>query len=379
MLLVIAGLFARSLGAVQHTNLGFDPHNVVDLTMDPSEIGYDQAQGLPFYRSLLDRVRALPGVQSASVSSSVAMSNYPNTDYLKISDYQNPPGQGLPLVSYSVVSSKYFETLRILILHGRSFTEEDATGAPYVAVVSQAFAARYWPNQDPIGKRFAKVSGITNPVYEVVGVAKDCHFSDLTARIDPYFYLPLAQDYALSSLQILEIRSSTPPDVMIRETQDVARSLAHNFPLFDIHTMTESLDTLQGFLLFRLAAGFAAALGALGLISAMVGVDGVISYSVSQRRREIGIRMALGARRAEVLKMILRQCVVIVAVGLVLGCLSAFAAARLIANLLVGVGAADAATYSAVTAILALVALAACYIPARRAMCVDPMTALQYE
>jgi predicted permease len=379
MLLVIAGLFARSLGAVEHTNLGFDPHNVVDLTMDPSEIGYDETQGLAFYKSLLDRVRALPGVQSASVSSSVAMNNYVNTDYLKISDYQNPPGQGLPLVSYSVVSPEYFETMRIQILRGRSFTEADANGAPYTAVVSQAFAARYWPNQDPIGKRFAKVSGITNPVYEVVGVAKDCHFNDLTTPIDPYFYLPLTQDYALSSLQILQIRSAAPPDVVIRETQDVARSLAPNLPLFDIRTMTESLDTLQGFLLFRLASGLAAGLGLLGLILAIVGVYGVISYSVSQRTHEIGIRMALGARRAEVFKMILRQGFVIVAAGLVLGCLSAFAAAHLIANLLVGVSAADPATYSAVTLILALVALAACYIPARRAMFVDPMVALRYE
>jgi len=379
MLLVIAGLFTRSLGAVQHTNLGFDPHNVVDLATDPSEIGYGETQGLAFYESLLDRVRALPGVQSASVTSSVPMSNYGNNDYLKISDYQNPPGQGLPLVDYGVVSPQYFNTMRIPILRGRSFTEADQKGAPYVAVVSQAFAGRYWPNQDPIGKRFAKVSGVTNPVYEVVGVAKDCHFTFVTGPIEPYFYLPLGQDYALSSLQILQIRSTAPPDIVIRETQDVVRSLAPDLPLFDIHTMTESLDTLQGFLLFRLAAGLAAALGLLGLILAIVGVYGVISYSVSQRTHEIGIRMALGAQRAEVLKMIFGQGFVIVAAGLVLGCLSAFAAARLISNMLVGVSAADPATYSAVTLILALVALLACYIPARRAMKVDPMVALRYE
>ncbi|HKF51700.1 MAG TPA: ABC transporter permease [Candidatus Acidoferrales bacterium] len=379
MLLVIAGLFTRSLGAVQHTNLGFDPHNVVDFTMDPSEIGYDEAQGLVFYKSLFDRVRALPGVQSASLTSSVPMSNYGNNDYLKISDYQNPPGQGLPLVAYGVVSPGFFENMRIPLLRGRSFTEADQKGAPYVAVVSQAFAERYWPNQDPIGKHFAKVSGLTNPQYEVVGVAKNCHFNDLTSVIDPYFYLPLGQDYALSSLQILQIRSAAPPDIVIRETQDVVRSLAPDLPLFDIHTMTESLDTLQGFLLFRLAAGLAAALGLLGLTLAIVGVYGVISYSVSQRTHEIGIRMALGAQRAEVLKMILGQGFVIVAAGLVLGCLSAFAAARLISNMLVGVSAADPATYSVVTLILALVALLACYIPARRAMRVDPMVALRYE
>lgn len=379
MLLVIAGLFIRSLGAVQHTNLGFDPHNVVDLAMDPSEIGYGETQGLALYKSLLDRVRALPGVQSASLTSSFPMSNYGASDYLKISDYQNPPGQGLPFLQYAVVSPEYFVTMRIPLLRGRSFTEADAKGAPYVAVVSQAFATRYWPNQDPIGKRFAKVSGVTNPAYEVVGVAKDCHFNDLTGPIDPYFYLPLEQNYALSSLQILQIRSGAAPDLVIRETQEIVQGLAPELPLFDIHTMTESLDTLQGFLLFRLAAGLAAALGLLGLTLAIVGVYGVISYSVSQRTHEIGIRMALGAQRSEVLKMILRQGFVIVAAGLVLGCLSAFAAARLISNMLVGVSAADPATYSAVILILALVALLACYIPARRAMRVDPMVALRYE
>jgi predicted permease len=379
MLLVIAGLFARSLGAVQHTNLGFDPHNIVDLTMDPSEIGYGESQGLAFYRSLLDRVRALPGVESASLTSSVPMSNYGNNDYLKISDYQTPPGQGLPLVGYSVVSPAFFETMRIPILRGRSFTEADAHGAPNVAVVSHTFAERYWPNQNPIGKRFAKVSGITNPEYEVVGVAKDCHFNDVTGPFDAYFYLPLAQDYALSSLQILQIRSAASPVTVIHETQDVVRSLAPDLPLFDIHTMMESLDTLQGFLLFRLGAGLAAALGLLGLVLAVVGVYGVISYSVSQRTHEIGIRMALGAQRAEILKMILGQGLLIVAAGLALGCAAAFAAARLIASLLVGVGPGDPATYSAVVLILSFVALAACYIPARRAMRVDPMTALRYE
>lgn len=379
MLLVIAGLFTRSLGAVQHTNLGFDPHNIVDFTMDPSEIGYDETQGLAFYKSLLDRVRSLPGVQSASLTSSVPMSNYGANDYLKISDYQNPLGQGLPLVDYGVVSPGYFETMRIPLLRGRSFTEADANGAPYVAIVSQAFAARYWPNQDPIGKRLAKVSGATNPVYEVVGVAKDCHFNFLTGPIAPYFYLPLAQDYALGSNQILQIRSAAQPSVIVPETQDIVRSLAPDLPVFDIHTMTESLDTLQGFLLYRLAAGLAAALGLLGLILAIVGVYGVISYSVSQRTHEIGIRMALGAQRAEVLKMVLRQGFVIVAAGLVVGCLCAFAAAQIISNMLVGVSAADPATYSAVTLTLALVALLACYIPARRAMRVDPMVALRYE
>jgi putative ABC transport system permease protein len=166
---------------------------------------------------------------------------------------------------------------------------------------------------------------------------------------------------------------------VIREAQSVVRSLAPDLPLFSVQTMEEGLDTLNGFLLFQLGAGIAAALGLLGLILAMVGVYGVISYSTSQRTHEIGIRVALGAQQSEILKMILGQGLVIVFTGLIVGCAAAFAFARLIGNFLVGVGPADPATYSIVTIVLGLVALLACYIPARRAMRVDPMVALRYE
>lgn len=201
----------------------------------------------------------------------------------------------------------------------------------------------------------------------------------MTGPIDAFFYLPLAQNYALGSLQTLEVRSDAPPDAVIREAQGVVRSLAPDLPLFSIQTMEEGLDTLSGFLLFQLGAGIAAALGLLGLILAMVGVYGVISYSTSQRTHEIGIRVALGAQQSEILRMILGQGFLIVAIGLIVGCAGAFAFARLISNFLVGISPADPATYSAVTIVLGLVALLACYIPARRAMRVDPMVALRYE
>ena len=226
MLLVMAGLFARSLEAVQRAHLGFDPHNLVNLIMDPAEVGYNETQGLAFYHSLLRRMRALPGVQSASLSSSLPMSYYGSNDYLKISGYQNPPGQGLPLVSYGVVSPDYFRTLRIPILEGRSFTPADTQGSPEVAIVSEAFAKRFSPHQNPIGQRFAKVSGATNPLYEVVGVAGDARFNSLTGPLDGYFYLPLAQDYALSSLQVLQLRSFAPAPVVMRPAQSVIRRLS---------------------------------------------------------------------------------------------------------------------------------------------------------
>jgi predicted permease len=380
MLLVMAGLFTRSLAAVQHVSLGFDPHNVVNFIMDPAEVGYNETQGLAFYNSLLERVRALPNVQSASLSSSVPMSIYGSNDYLKISGYQNPPGQGLPLVSYSVISPDYFKTMRTPLIEGRAFTDADAKGSAYVAIVSEALAERFWPHQNPIGQHFAKVSGSTNPLYRIVGVAQDARFEAFGGAIDPYFYLPLAQDYSLSSLQALQIRSAAPPDAVMREGQSVIRSLAPNLPVFNVETMTESLDTLNGgFLVFQLGAGLAAALGLLGLTLAVVGIYGVISYSTTQRTHEIGIRVALGAQRSQILTLVLRQGLLIISIGLIAGCVAAFAVARLAANLLVGISPWDPLTYISVIVILAIVALAACYIPARRAMRVDPMVALRYE
>jgi predicted permease len=193
MLLVIAGLFAKGLAVVQHANLGFDPSNIVNVTMDPSEVGYDETRGLAFYLALVERLRALPGVQSVALASSNPLSNYFNDDYLKVSDFENPPGRGLPLVSYSVVSQGFLETMRIPMIRGRNFTERDTRGAPNVAIVNETFAQRFWPHQNPIGKHSAKVSGITNPVYEVVGVAGNSRFSSLTGPIDAYFYLPIGK------------------------------------------------------------------------------------------------------------------------------------------------------------------------------------------
>lgn len=379
MLLVIAGLFTKSLARVQRTDLGFEPRGVLNLTMDPSEIGYSERQGLAFYKQLVERARALPGVASASLTSGAPLSSGNNNDYLKISDYQNPPGEALPLVYYSVVSPGFFETMRIPILRGRAFTEADGAGAPYAAIVSQAFAARFWPNQDPIGKRFAKVSGVTNPTYEVVGVARDGRFLSLTGPIEEHFYLPLAQNYALASLQILQVRSALPPDVVIREARSAIQSLEPAMPVFDVQTMLESLDTLNGFMIFQVSAILAAALGGLGLVLAIVGVYGVISYSVSRRTNEIGIRMALGAQRGGILKLVLGQGIAIVAIGVGIGAVAAILVARMIAGLLAGTSPHDPAVYFGVTLGLVCVALLACYVPARRAMRVDPIQALRQE
>ncbi|HUJ30761.1 MAG TPA: ABC transporter permease [Candidatus Acidoferrum sp.] len=376
-LLIIAGLFMRSLREAQRTNLGFDPSHVVNFAMDPSEIGYSTAQDREFYRNLLDRVRALPGVVSASTASSIPMGYYNSGDTIEIDGYEPPPGQPKPSAGYNAVSSDYFKTMSIPMVRGRAFTEADTDTAPYVAIVNEHAAKTFWPGQDPIGRHFKMASDQKHSL-EVVGIVKDSRYQGVTGPTAPYFYVSAAQHYESNSLENLQVRTAGALESMIPQIEHVVGSLAPDLPVFDVKTMTEALDTLNGLLMFQLGAGLAAALGILGLVLAIVGVYGVVSYAASQKTHEIGIRMALGARPANILAMIFGQGMLIVGIGLVLGLAAAFAAAKVVGNFL-AVSATDPLTYIAVTSVLTLVALSACYIPARRAMRVDPMVALRYE
>jgi predicted permease len=376
-LLIIAGLFTRSLGKAQRTDLGFDPGHVVNFMMDPTEIGYSEAQGKEFYKNLLGRIRALPGVESASLANWAPMTYYGSLDTIHIDDYQPPPGQPEPTSRYDGISGDYFKTMRIPIVEGRAFTESDTDKAPYVAIVNQTMAKAYWANEDPIGHHFTMASDPKHSI-EIVGVARDSRHEGMTGAIGNLFYVPLVQDYAYNSLAGLAVRTVGAPQTIIAEVDGVIRSLAPDLPVFDVKTMTEAMDTLNGLLLFQVGAVLAAALGILGLVLAIVGVYGVVSYAASQKTHEIGIRMALGAEPGNILKMIFGQGMLTVVIGLALGLGAAFAAARLVGNF-VAVSSTDPATYIIVTLILAIVALTASYVPAQRAMRVDPMVALRHE
>jgi len=377
MLLIIAGLFARSLSKAQQTNLGFDPNHVVNFAMDPSEIGYSSAQDKQFYKTLLDRVRALPGVESAATAAWAPMSYYNDGESVQIEGYQPPPGQPDPGMGYNAVSPNYFVTMKIPMIRGREFTEADSDTAPYVAIINEEMAKKFWPNADPIGHHFRMDSDAKHSL-EIVGIAKNARYNGVTGPIASFFYVPTAQHYTVNSLQVLQVRTAGAPALIIPEIEHMISSLAPDLPVFDVKTMTEALDTLNGIMMFQVGAGLAAALGILGLVLAIVGVYGVISYAVSQKTHEIGIRMALGAQRTSILKMILGQGMVIVGIGLVLGIGGALAAAKVVGNFL-AVSASDPLTYASVTGLLTLVALTACYVPAYRAMRVDPMVALRYE
>ncbi|HVH85890.1 MAG TPA: ABC transporter permease [Terriglobales bacterium] len=318
VLLIVAGLFTRSLEKAQRTDLGFDPHNVVNFIMDPSELGYKPEQTLQFYRDLLSRVRQLGGVETVATASSAPMGYYGNGDTLVIDGYQPPPGEPAPGSQYELIAGDYFETMKIPLLSGRTFKDSDNDKSAYVAIVNEAVAKKYWPNQDAIGRHFRMVSDAKHSI-EIVGVAKNARYSLGSAAIGNNFYMPLAQHAALGSLQVLQVRTLGDPASMIPEIERTIHTLAPDLPVFDVKTTTQSLYTLNGLLMFQLGASLAAVLGGLGLVLSVIGLYGVISYSVSQRTQEIGIRSALGAQPGSILGLVLRQGVVIVAAGLALG------------------------------------------------------------
>ncbi len=375
-LLIVAGLFVRSLSNVQHTDLGFDPNQVMNFTMDVRQAGYNEAQGREFYDRLLEQARALPGVESASLAQTVAMGLENWGGEIKVPGYQEAPGQPKPFVGYNAVSPDYLNMLRIPIVRGRGILESDSESATHVAVISQTMAESYWPGKEPIGQQFTLLQD-RDHVQQVVGVFKNARMGEITGPIRPFFFMPIAQNYA--SRQTLQIRTLGKPSAAVKPVLATIHSLQPTLPVGDVQSMNQVLDGLNGFLIYRLGAALAGALGLLGLTLATVGVYGVISYSAAQRTHEIGIRMALGALPGQAVRAIFRQGLIIVGCGMVLGVLAAAAIAKVVGSFLVGVSAIDPVTYVGVSLLLAAIALLASFIPARRASRVDPMIALRHE
>jgi len=377
MLLIVAGLFVRSLESAEHMDLGFDPGHVLNVMLDVRQIGYDAPRAKAFCRELKDRVRALPGVQSASLSLNVPLQMPSPASPIHLEAHSLPPGQPPLEVSYNSIDPDYFETMRIALLAGRTFRDSDDQSARQVAIVNQLMAKKFWPNQDPIGKRFSLKSD-AGPFIEVVGLARDgqslWHFS---VDPQPYFYLPFAQDF--TPFLSLQARTTVAPESLLLAVQDQVHRLAPDLPVFNAGTMQQGIHGLGGLFMFRLAATLAGIMGILGLTLATVGVYGVVSFGSTQRTREMGIRMALGASRSDVLIAVVRHGLRLALAGIAVGVVGAFALSRLLQSMLVGVKPGDPGTFIAVSLLLLAVALVASYLPARRATKVDPMEALRYE
>jgi macrolide transport system ATP-binding/permease protein len=376
VLLIVAGLFVRSLGKAQTIYLGLNPANVLDFSLDVQQVGYQEVQGRAFYRELDARLRSLPGVESVAQAFSVPLGVMSADDPVIVEGHPVEPGQQPPTVQYNMVSPAYFDTLRIPVHQGRTFTDADDEKTAHVAIVNQAMAKKFWPDQNPLGKRFS-TKNASGPFVEIVGVVQDGKYKGVVEDPQPHFYLPLTQSYM--PLRTFHIRTSVPPETLTTQVQSQVRALAPNLAISEMQTMDQAFQGLNGFLFFRLGAQLTGAMGLLGLVLAVVGVYSVASYAAAQRTQEIGIRMAIGATPGDILKMVLRQGIGIVGIGLLMGLAASFAGTRLLADLFYGVKPSDPLTYAAVATLLLAVALLACWIPARRATRVSPTVALRFE
>ena len=385
VLLVSAGLFLRSLQQARSIDPGFNPEHVLVSPLNINLLRYTRQQGQQFYRQVIERVEALPGVRSASLARVLLLSGSARTSSVMVEGRSSPDresrseGTGGGEVAQdttlaNIVGLKYFQTLGIGLLRGRDFTAQDGDGAPGVAIIGETFVRRYFPGEDPLGRRIS-LHGTSGPWLEVIGVARDTKYRTLGEAPAPVTYLPLLQNHETG--MTLHVRTAGDPVALVAAVRRELSALEKNLPASDIRTMTE----LIGRSLFpaRMGAALLGALGLLALLLASVGLYGVMSYSVSRRAREIGIRIALGAVRGDVLRLVLKEAMTLVAIGLGVGLGAAFVVTRLLAGFLYGVSVTDPATFAGIALLLTLVALLAGFMPARRATKVDPIVALRYE
>ncbi|HTX14004.1 MAG TPA: ABC transporter permease [Candidatus Baltobacteraceae bacterium] len=376
MLLIVAALFARSLKRAESMYLGFDPAHVAYVVTDAYEVDHDQARTKQMNRALEDRMRALPGAESVSLSYNVPMSLFNDGSHVYIEEHPLRAGQQAPLVMFNLAEPAYFTTMRVPIVRGRSFTESDNEKSVPVAIVDQTMAEEFWPGEDPIGKRFS-VDAAPNRFLQIVGVSAKGAYSFVGEDSQPFFYLPLAQSW--NPISTVEVRSSAPLEPLLVEMQRQVRNLSPDVPILDAETMEQCLGGLDGFFVFRLGALLAGVMGFIALALAVVGVYGVIAFSTTQRTNEIGIRMALGADSKDILRLVLRQGIAIVSVGVIAGLIGGWALARAMGRFAAGPSNPGPIILGGAALLLTFVALAASYIPARRASRVDPMVALRHE
>ena len=376
IVLVAAGLFARSLTNAQSVDLGFEPRHLLNVGINPSLQGYERPRAEAFFRELLRRVKGLPGVESATFAYSVPMSYYNDSASVYPEGLAPEPDSEVPRASLNRVSPDYFDTMHMKMLRGRAFNEADTSTSAPVAIVNETMARRLWPNQDPIGKRFSRASA-TGTSITVVGEVHDAKTNGILDRPGSLFFLPETQDY--NPIHVLQVRTSVAPEALIPAVEAQVRTLDANMPLFDVMTMEKSLNGANGYFLFRMGAAFAGTLGGLGMLLAVVGVYGVVSFTASRRTHEIGLRMALGAHPVGIFALVLRQAILLVGTGVGVGLLASLGVTQLLKSLLVGVSSYDPLTFAGVAALLIVATFLACYLPARRATRVDPSVSLRYE
>jgi len=378
ILLASAGLLMKSFLRLQKVPSGFDPTKVVTARVALPETNYGKPeQAAEFYKKLLDRVSALPGVQSAGAAWWIPLSGSDIGFTFNIEERPVPTAQQ-PVAQVNVVTPNYFQTVRVPIRQGRAFTEHDERTAPPVAIVSEGFAEHFFPGENPIGKRIIPNGSVDPgkpPVREIVGVVADMHLISLREAPKPQIYVP-HQQFAIQSMSIF-VRTPLDPQTVTAALRRTFNEIDKDIPVYRVRALPEYVS--ESVAQPRLNAMLVGLFALIALLLAAAGIFGVMSYSVTQRTQEIGIRLALGAQRYDVLRLIVLQGMRFVVAGLVLGLIGVFACTRLLQSLLFGIGATDLRTMLVVSAILSVVAFLACLLAARRATLVDPVKALRAE
>jgi len=373
ILLIGAGLLIKSFWRLQQVEPGFDPRNLlsVEIRLPSAKYG-EREQSVAFYQQMLERVKMLPGVKAAAIVNHPPFSGRRTNNTFQIEgrpESANPSDR--PRADYRTISPDYFQTMNIPVLRGRAFTDRDAADAPNVAIISQACAKLYWPSEDQVGRRI-KVMGNW---MTIVGVVGDVKQSGLDFAAAPHIYVPAWQTPWLR--MGLLARTAAEPLSFVPAVRRQIQTVDRDQPIYNIHTMEELID--ESVSLRRLNLLLLGAFAFIALALAAVGIYGAIAYAVTQRTQEIGIRMALGAQKRDVLKLVLRQGLLLTLAGVAVGLLASFGLTRLMTRLLYEVSATDPLTFIVIAFLLIAVASLACWIPARRATKVDPLTALRHE
>ena len=377
VVLVCAGLFIRSLAQARQIDPGFQTDNLVTMMINPGLLAYDQETARRFFRELQRRLEVQPGVRAAALASELPLmvSRTVRGPVVKEGEADPPPNKGVH-TECSFVTPKYFETLRMPLVLGRDFTDRDTADAPAVAVVNQEFARRFYGSaENAMGKRFRFAQG--SPLMEIVGVARDGRYRSLHEERQIYVFLPVYQHTRMSMTVLVSAQSAGDLQGVVEGARREIAQMDSRLPVVGVMMAEENLAL--AYWGPRVAAGMALTFGILALVLATMGLYSVMTYDVSQRTHEIGIRMALGAALRDVVRLVVGQGMRMALVGMALGLAGAFALTRLLSSLLLGVGTTDPVTYAGVVVLLTAVTLLACYIPARRAARVNPLVALRHD
>ncbi len=378
VLLIGAGLMIKSFVKLQSVDPGFNPDHILTMHLTLPRVRYDSDEKVnSYYQQLIERLSSIRGVEAAGLSISLPPDHLEVSDSFSIEGKPWPEGTTEPIVPIVSTSTEFFTTLGIPVLQGRGFDQNDKEGSPLVVIINQTLAERYIPDENPIGKRF-RIGGadrLRNPWMEIIGVVGDVKHSGLDAKPEPAYYMPLAQSAWRSTY--LVVRGQMNPVNLLPAIREQIWELDKDIPIAKLATMDQLL--VESVAVPRFRTLLLGVFAALALVLASVGTYGVVSYSVTRRTHEIGIRMALGAKGREVMALVIRQGMVLALLGVALGVAGSLALTRLMESLLFEVSTTDLATFGVVAALLIAVAFLACWIPARRASRVDPMTALRHE